>query len=158
MRYCVGASHWRVDGPKPKETTNNMEGYIREWYRQQLWLATDERVTILGHPWYNGRGLWYEDFNLIPRSMNMEIAAAIRDNKKFVECNSGFLTSDKMTEKFRVQYIEFLRELFEMGIRITYGSDSHHQYGDKHLIIEKYLSEVGFKEGDFSTLTEEDLW
>ena len=30
-----------------------------EWYRQQLWLACDERTTILGHPWYHPYRLWY---------------------------------------------------------------------------------------------------
>ena len=82
VRYAVGASHWRVDGPKAKENSDNVDGCIKEWYRQQLWLALDERVTILGHPWYNGKGLWYEDFSMIPRSMNMEIAAALLENKK----------------------------------------------------------------------------
>ena len=41
-----------------------------------MWLAEDERVTILGHPWYNGHGFWGEDLSVIPRSMQMELAAA----------------------------------------------------------------------------------
>ena len=53
---------------------------------------------------------------------------------------------------------EFIRELFEMGIPVTYGSDSHHEYGEKQEIMEEYLRKVGFKPGDFSELKEEDLW
>ena len=57
-----------------------------------------------------------------------------------------------------MQYLEFIRELFEMGIPVTFGSDSHKDYAPRHLDVEKLLSSVGFKPGDFSELTEEDLW
>ena len=63
-----------------------------------------------------------------------------------------------MNDKYRMQYLEFLRELFEMGIPVTFGSDAHHEYGEKHEIIEEYLKKVGFRPGDFSELKEEDLW
>ena len=156
VRYAVGAAHWRIDKKRTDEMAYNLEECIREWYRQQMYLACDERVTILGHPWYNGRALWYEDFSVIPRSMNMDIAAAVKENGKYVECNSHFFGS-KTAEKFKRQYAEFLRELFEMGIPVTYGSDSHHEYKDKS-IVEKYLSYAGFKDGDLSQLSEEMFW
>lgn len=158
VRYAIGASHWRVDVPGAKGLPVDLDAAIREWYRQQLWLACDERVTILGHPWYNGKGIWYEDFNLIPKSMNSDIAAALKENGKYVECNSHFFRAEKATEKFRRQYAEFLRELFEMGIPVTYGSDAHKTYADAHIVTEKYLSEVGFKEGDIVHISDEDLW
>ena len=158
VRYAIGASHWRVDTPFTEDRPSDKYTVMKEGYRQQLWLAQDERVTILGHPWYNGKGLWYDDFSAIPHSMNMDIAHALKENHKYVECNSGFLLSEKTTEKFRAQYAEFMRELFEMGIPVTFGSDSHHQYEPKIDELEKLLRKVGFKDGDFSELKEEDLW
>ena len=123
-----------------------------------MWLACDERVTILGHPWYMGMGLWYEDFSVIPHSMNMDIAAALKENGKYAECNSHFFFSEKPSEKFRHQYAEFLRELFEMGVRITYGSDSHSNYGSGRTKVSGYLEKAGFRDGDISDLSENDLW
>ena len=158
IRYAVGAAHGRIDVPFAKSLPVDIDALIREWYRQQLWLACDERVTILGHPWYNGKAVWYEDFSVIPRSMNMDIAHALKENKKYVECNEGVLCSPKASEKFRMQYAEFFRELFEMGIPVTYGSDSHKEYAVKRDEMEKILAKVGFKPGDFSEIKEEDFW
>ena len=158
VRYAIGASHWRVDVPKEQRSTTDREAYIKEWYRQQMWLACDERVTILGHPWYHGKGIWYEDFAVIPHSMNMDIAAALKENGKYVECNSHFFHTAMATEKFRHQYAEFLRELFEMGIPVTYGSDAHKSYGDARGQVEKYLAAAGFVDGDFAELADKDLW
>lgn len=150
VSYAIGASHWRVDCPYAKTLKSDVDTVIREWYRQQMWLACDERVTILGHPWYHGKGIWYDDFSVIPHSMNLDIGYALKENNKYVECNSGVILSDKTSEKFRKQYAEFLRELFEMGVKITYGSDSHNTYLVKLYEMEKLLKEAGFKEGDFS--------
>ncbi|MBE7063066.1 MAG: PHP domain-containing protein [Ruminococcaceae bacterium] len=158
VRYAIGAAHWRVDVPFAKGLPVDIDAMIKEWYRQQLWLACDERVTILGHPWYNGKAVWYDDFSIIPRSMNMDIAYALKENKKYVECNEGVLCSQKASEKFRRQYAEFIRELFEMGIPVTYGSDSHKEYACRHIEMEKILADVGFKKGDFSEIKEKDFW
>ncbi len=158
LRYAVGATHWRLDLPKAIFLPVDKDAMIKEWYRQQLWLACDERVTILGHPWYNGQGVWYDDFSAIPRSMNMEIASALKENKKYVEFNGGVLSDKKMSDKCRRQYTEFIRELFEMGIPVTYGSDSHNEYAIDIADTEKLLAEAGFKEGDISEVKEEDLW
>lgn len=158
VRYAIGGTHWRVDVPYARSLAPDLDTMIKEWYRMQMWLATDERVTVLGHPWYNCDAVWYDDFSVIPHSMNMDIAAALKENKKYVECNAGFLFSPKVTDKFRRQYAEFLRELFEMGIPVTYGSDSHNTYSTMHFEIEKLLSGVGFVDGDISGISESDLW
>lgn len=158
VRYAIGAAHWRLDVPFAKDLQPDLNACLKDWYRQQMWLACDERVTILGHPWYHGSGIWYEDFSLIPRSMNEDIAAAVKENGKYVECNSVFFISPKTTEKFRHQYSEFLRELFEMNIPITYGSDAHSKYRDSRAAVEKYLRSAGFVEGDISELSEKDFW
>lgn len=157
LQYAIGAAHWRLD-PADAGDPHDLKDSINEWYRLQLWLAADERVTILGHPWWNSKGLWYEDFSVIPHTMHMDIAALLKENGKYVECNSHFFRSTHATEKFRHQYAEFLRELFEMGIPVTYGSDSHSAYGDDHLNTEKYLMAAGFKDGDIAELSDESLW
>ena len=157
VRYAIGAAHWRVDVPNAKALPANFDEMLREWYRQQMWLANDPRVTVLGHPWWNGSGIWYEDFSVIPRSMHMDIAESLKKNGKYVEYNTGSLFGTT-SEKFRYQYAEFIRELFEMGIPVTYGSDSHKEYIAKHLDAERVLEAVGFREGDFSEIREEDLW
>lgn len=158
VRYAIGAAHWRVDVPGARALPVDLDASIREWYRQQMWLACDDRVTILGHPWYHGKAVWYDDFSVIPHSMNMDIASALKENGKFVECNSHFFWDKRSTEKFRHQYAEFLRELFEMGIPVTYGSDSHNGYEDYRPFVEKYLAAAGFCDGDISELSEKDLW
>ena len=158
VRYAIGAAHWRVDIPKRLRTPFDFDATVKEWYRQQMWLANDERVTILGHPWYIGNGAWYEDFSVIPHSMNMDIAAALKENGKYVECNSHFFHAAKATEKFRNQYAEFLRELFEMGIPVTYGSDAHNAYNDGRASVEKYLAAAGFVDGDIAEVKEEHFW
>ena len=158
VRYAIGASHWRVDVPFAKQLAPDRDACIKEWFRQQLYMACDERVTILGHPWYNGKGLWYEDFSLIPHSMITELAAALKENGKYAECNSHFTRSVYASEKYRHQYAQFLREWFEMGIPITYGSDCHNNYTDMRSDVWKYLSAAGFKEGDIVELPETAFW
>ena len=158
VRYAIGASHWRVDVAGGRYLKEELNACMKEWHRQQMWLANDERVTVLGHPWYSGTGLWYEDFSIIPASMKNELAAALLENKKYLECNSHFFKSERTSERFKRQYAEFLRELFEMGIPITYGSDSHNAYNPVHTYSEKYLAEVGFVDEDISEIRECDLW
>lgn len=155
VRYAIGASHWRTDD----SVSDELNSLIKEWYRQQLWLAQDARVTVLGHPWYHSKGIWYQDFSIIPKSIHEEIGTALKEKGKYVECNAGVLLSNKASEKFRYQYAEFLRSYFEMGIPITYGSDAHKGYERaRHIEMEPYLIAAGFKEGDFHEINEKDLW
>ncbi|MBE6919636.1 MAG: PHP domain-containing protein [Ruminococcaceae bacterium] len=158
IRYAVGASHWRVDLPHARKMPLERDTIIREWYRQQMWLACDERVTILGHPWYIGEGLWYDDFSVIPASMNRDIAAAVKEHGKYVECSEGMLCDPLTSERFRHQYAEFLRELFEMGIPVTYGSDSHSVFAPDAEKAAAYLEAAGFRDGDIGEVKESDLW
>ena len=157
VQYVIGAAHWRVD-VADRAMPCELPVLIKDWYRQQLWLTCDDRVTVLGHPWYNGAGRWYEDFSVIPRSMNEEIGAALLQYGKYVEYNTEVICSPKASEKFRYQYAEFMREYFERGIKITLGSDSHNEYRDHSEEIEKYLVAAGFRDGDFSEISDDDLW
>lgn len=161
IQYAVGASHWRVDVPD-MDLKDSAEAQIREWHRQQMYLACDERVTILGHPWACN-DTWFEDFSIVPASMHDELAAALLENGKYAECNVGMFTArDTSKGNFRHQYAEFLRFLFEKGIPITYGSDCHGKpdpiYPDERMNAWKYLEAAGFKDGDFSELSDDKLW
>ena len=157
VQYAIGAAHWRVDKPNRNLLPLDLEPNIREWHRQQMWLACDERVTILGHPWYHGKHLWYEDFSVIPASMHQELGAALKENHKYAECNGDFFRP-VFNERFRRQYAEFLRFLFEMGVPITYGSDAHNVYPAYQEMAEPELAAVGFVNGDISEVRQEDLW
>ena len=157
VRYAIGAAHLRIDTAKAIRDTS-VEAEIRDWYRQQMFLACDERVTILGHPWYSYKELWYDDFSIIPHSMNLDIGAALKENGKYVECNVDFFCRDNTSERFKCKYAEFMRELFEMGIPVTYGSDSHNVYNTQSARAEEYLRAAGFRDGDISEVAECDLW
>ena len=48
------------------------EAFIAEWHRYNMYIATDPRVDILGHPWWFDKlafATWYFDINVIPVSM-----------------------------------------------------------------------------------------
>ena len=157
VRYAVGASHWRIDTIGTDEGDGDADSLMRELFRQQMWIAQDDRVTILGHPWYHGNAAWYADVSISPRSMNEELAAALKENGKLVEYNRGMILVPYASERFKHQYTEFIRFLFEYGIRVTYGSDAHSVYPDAEG-LDPYLKAAGFKEGDFSELEKSDLW
>ena len=158
VKYAIGAAHWRLDIQDSTAPHDDLEENIREWYRQQMWLACDERVTILGHPWFHGKGIWYEDFSVIPKSMKSDIAAVLKENKKYVELNAHFYRDPKATEKFKTQYSEYIREMFEMGIPVTYGSDLHSDYRDERELANGYLIAAGFKDGDIGEVCESDFF
>lgn len=159
VRYAIGAAHWRVDVAPEERAETDLQTCIREWHRQQMFLATDSRVTVLGHPWWrHGKGLWNEDFSLIPRSMHEELAAALKENGKYAECNVAMVRASVRGEKFVRQYAEFLRLLFEAGVPITYGSDAHGVYHDRRAEVSDALLAAGFADGDISEIAEKDLW
>ena len=84
--------------------------------------------------------------------------ANLKENGKYAECNAHFFCSTRTTEKFRHQYAEYLREMHEMGIPITFGSDSHNAYEDTYLRAEEYLIRAGFRDGDIVEIREESFW
>ena len=137
---------------------------IREWHRQQMYIATDPRVDILAHPWWfpgikewqdsEGRYFdkpWFGDFDIIPRSMHNELAAALKENDVCIEANLSMICGNSYPENFYRKYNEYLRYMFEEGVKLVFGSDVHKPpYGDYRESVEKALSVVGFKSEDFS--------
>ena len=98
IQYAVGASHWRVDVPD-MNLKDSDEAQIREWHRQQMYLACDDRVTILGHPWACN-DTWIKDFSIVPASMHDELAAALLENGKYVEDDGCGIPPERMSHLF----------------------------------------------------------
>lgn len=160
FHYAVGAAHWVLNVPYEQDTV------IREWHRQQMALACDSRIDILGHPWWfwgenhiwidsNDRYLdkpWFSDFTVIPRSMHNELAAALKENNVCIEANAKMILGDRYPEGFYRKYAEYLRYMFEQGVPMTFGSDSHGPlYPDLREKVEAVLKQVGFQSGDFTS-------
>lgn len=156
VQYAVAAAHWRTDCPSPDE--KDKASCIKDWHSQQMYLACDERTTILAHPYYHGHFIWYDDFSAFPHSMHEELAAALKEHGKLVEMNINMICHPYNTEAFRHSYAEFMRFLFEYGVRITFGSDCHNEYTYASEELIPYLTAVGFRDGDFSELAPSDLW
>jgi len=159
IQYAVGAAHWVLNVPYESDKV------IREWHRQQMFLASDPRVDILGHPWWfwgendiwldaEGRYLgdpWFGNFDVIPRSMHDELAAALKQNNVCIEANAKMILGNRYSESFHRKYSEYLRYMFEKGVPITFGSDSHGPlYLDLRCKVETIMGMAGFKPGDFS--------
>lgn len=156
VQYAVAAAHGYIDTPAPD--VHSIKDCVDAWYRMHMYLASDERTTILGHPYYHGLHLWYDDFSVVPYSAHEELAAALKEKNKLLEMNVDMIVNNIATERFKRQYAEYMRFMFESGVRITYGSDAHNKYPDKRDELSPYLAAVGFKEGDFSELQPSDLW
>lgn len=168
VEYVICAAHYIFNGPEDRQSL------IRSWHEQQMVCATDSRVDIVGHPWCmpfrasldenfypvtdaNGMATgepWFDDFHVIPGSMHDEFATALLENGKCAELNMSFYNNPAFTEKFKYQYMEYIRMLFEKGVPITTGTDFHGDPGCRYEGYqegsEKYLKSVGFTEKDFA--------
>lgn len=149
--YVVGAAHWVL---APCKTVCDA---IADFHRQQMMLANDPRVDIVGHPFCisgkytddEGNVTAFDDFGLVPREMIEEFFDALLKSGKCMEVNRCFMVN--RTEEFTRGYMRFVREAFERGIPITYGSDNHGPgYPDNQALVEKCLGEAGFKPEDLS--------
>lgn len=160
VEYVIAAAHVVFNTPIEPEAL------IRHWHAQQMMCATDSRVDVVGHPWQaiwspeihremleTGRvteRAWFGDFKIIPQSMHDEFAAALIENGKCAELNMYVFCTDMFSDKFKCQYAEYIRMLFEKGVSITTGSDFHDSYDDVQELCAKYLAPVGFTAKDFS--------
>jgi len=152
VEYTVCAVHWTMNVPREQKCI------IRDYHRQQMYLATDSRVDIIGHPWWipfsfqsDGCETRFTDFSVIPKGMIDEFAAAMKENNKVMEYNLlSFAQSDQFPERFCKQYAEFTRDMFERGVPISIGSDEHGpEYCDYRESAKSFLEPVGFSASDF---------
>ncbi|NLX58150.1 MAG: hypothetical protein GXY74_03570 [Phycisphaerae bacterium] len=155
IQYVIAGTHW------PLGAEMKPEAMVRDYHRQNMFLAEHPSVTIIAHPWWwrdkytkaNGEMVpfpWLADFSIVPQSMHDEFAAAARENGKIVEANASIVFSDKGGDRWRRQYGEYLALLRETGCTFSTGSDSHgadytrwpEEFGD-------HLASLGFTEEDF---------
>jgi len=157
IEYVVGGTHWPLYVPFERERI------IRDYHRQNIFLAAHPLVDVVAHPWWwMGRWQdadgtyrsepWLDDFKHVPDSMHDEFAAVAKEHGTVVEINiTAMLLNRRYTERFRRQYVEYLAELKSRGVTLCAGSDCH----DAHYEIDldaasAMLEDVGIKD--------EELW
>ena len=155
IRYVIAGAHW------PLGTRMNRMDIVRDYHRQNMFLAQHPKVTVIAHPWWWRTKFmtrcvvpvtfrWLEDFSIIPQSMHDEFSAAVREHDKLVEINASNLLTENYSEQWHDQYLEYLVRLKEDGCRFATGSDSHAaDYAAPQPILE-ILEKAGF--------TQDDLW
>ena len=158
IEYVVAGVHWSF-GPCPTPAD-----VIKSYFQQYLYLIQHPLVDIVAHPWWwedpawlDAQGKytsfpWFDDFDIVPRSMHEEFAAAAREHKVAVEINpDATFLFEKYGRRFQSQYIEYLHLLAELGVRFSIGSDQHENgYLPRLREYERYMDQLG--------LRSEDLW
>jgi histidinol phosphatase-like PHP family hydrolase len=154
IEYVVGGTHWPMYVPMEREAV------IRDYHRQNLFLATHPLVDIVAHPWWwmghwkDDKGdypaePWFDDFSAIPKSMHEEFAAAAVEHNTAVEINiSANLLNPHYPGHFASQYLEYLAELKSRGVSLSIGSDCHSEhYEIDFATVEGMLDSVGITDG-----------
>lgn len=155
IEYVIGGTHWPLYVPWEREAL------IRDYHRQNMFLASHPMITIVAHPWwfhvkYWGKYVdrfepWFSDFRVIPQSMHQEFAEAVVKNKKIVEINlHAIILHPAYPDNFKRQYLEYLAFLKSKGVRFAIGSDSHQSYDIDFNKAAEMISSIG--------ITEQDLW
>ena len=154
VEFVVGGTHWPLYVPFERQAI------IRDYHRQNMFLATHPLVDIVAHPWWwmghwqDSTGMypaepWFDDFGAIPQSMHDEFAAAAVEHGAAVEINlSAMLQSPHYPKRFVPQYLEYLAQLKSRGVPLCVGSDCH----DEHYHIDfaaaaRMLESVGIRDG-----------
>jgi len=131
IEYVVGGTHWPLYVPFERQAI------IRDYHRQNMFLATHPLVTIVAHPWWwmghwqDSRGNypaepWFDDFGVIPQTMHDEFAAAAIEHGKAVEINiSANLLHPGYPKHFAGQYLDYLAGLKARGVPLSVASDCH---------------------------------
>jgi len=153
IEYVVGGTHW------PMYVEIEREAVIRDYHRQNMFLATHPLVDIVAHPWWWMKywqapdGMyrtdpWFDDFRRIPQTMHDEFAAAAIQHGTVVEINlEAMLLNRQYTEQFRRQYVDYLAYLQSRGVILTAGSDCHDAlYQMDFETGERMLASVGIRD------------
>lgn len=131
IEFVVGGTHW------PMYIEREREAVIRDYHRQNMFLATHPLVDIVAHPWwwmghwmeengdYNSEP-WLDNFGVIPQSMHREFAAAAIEHETVVEINiAAMLLNPHYPKAFAPRYLEYLADLQSRGVKLSIGSDCH---------------------------------
>ncbi|MEW6357267.1 MAG: hypothetical protein AB1696_13135 [Planctomycetota bacterium] len=131
VEYVIGGTHWPMYVPMEREAV------IRDYHRQNMFLAAHPLVDIVAHPWWwhghwqdaQGRFSaepWFDDFARIPKSFHDEFAAAAIQHDAIIEINiEAILLNPHYPARFKDQYMEYLTEMKLRGARLCVGSDCH---------------------------------
>jgi histidinol phosphatase-like PHP family hydrolase len=157
IEYVVGGAHWPIYVAVERETV------IRDYHRQNMFLAAHPLVDIVAHPWWwmkhwqDPDGMyrtdpWFDDFRKVPLSMHDEFAASAVQHGAIVEINlDAILLNRQYPAPFKRQYLDYLAYLKSRGVGLTVGSDCHApQYTIDFEAADRMLSTVGIRD--------EDLW
>lgn len=155
VEYVVAGTHWPMYVPMAREAV------IRDYHRQNMFLATHPLVTIVAHPWWwmghwqaEDRSYpaepWFDDFRAIPASMHDEFAAAALQHGKVVEINlCAQLLHPGYPERYKAQYLDYLAMLKARGVPLSIGSDCHNpRYDIDFPRAEAMLATVEITDGD----------
>lgn len=155
IEYVVAGTHW------PLYCEVQRDAIIRDYHRQNIYLAAHPLVDIVAHPWWwmghwrddDGRYTtdpWLDDFGKIPLSMHDEFAAALIQHSTAAEVNiSANLLNPGYPDTFPLQYLEYLAGLKERGVMLTLGSDCHSpRYEIAFERAEALLATVGITDAD----------
>ena len=156
VEYVVAGTHWPLYVPFERKAV------IRDYHRQNMFLAQHPMVDIVAHPWWwmghwkNDDGSftaepWFDDFGCIPQSIHAEFAAALVEHGTRAEANiSANLLNPNYPERFKCQYAEYLAGLKAAGVQLSVGSDCHDaDYAIDFGTAANMLSAVGFRDEDF---------
>ncbi|HRU07194.1 MAG TPA: PHP domain-containing protein [Candidatus Brocadiia bacterium] len=157
VEYVIGGAHWPMYVPIEREAL------IRDYHRQNMFLAAHPLVDIVAHPWWwHGHWKdaddrfttepWLADFGRIPRSLHDEFASSAIQHGALVEINAGaMLLTRRYPEAFKRRYLDYLAYLKERGVRLCFGSDWHSAQYDVDIVrASEMLDSVG--------ITDADMW
>jgi len=158
IEYVIGGTHW------PLYIEYERENIIKDYHRQNMFLAEDPLIDIIAHPWwwmgkweengmYNEKP-WFDNFKVIPKSMHQEFISEVKKNNKIVEINlAAMLLNPKYPLKWKYQYLEYIAEMYEKGVILSIGSDCHDaEYNIDFDTSEKFLEWAGIKEEKLFTI------
>lgn len=164
VEFVVGGTHWPMYVPLEREAV------IRDYHRQNLFLAAHPLVDVVAHPWWwmgkwqdaDGRyrtDPWLDDFSKIPASMHDEFAGAVREHQTVVEINlEAMLLTGCYVEAFKRQYLDYLAGLKARGALLCVGSDCHDaDYHSDFATAAGMLESVGIAESDLWRLAPRSL-
>lgn len=156
IEYVIGGTHWPMYVPLERHAV------IRDFHRQNMFLATHPLVDIVAHPWWWHGGWedanhdlsaepWFDDFTCIPESMHEEFAAAAIEHGKKIEVNqNAILLNPHYPERFKLQYLAYLANLKDRGAELSMGSDCHApHYTVGFERSARMLETAGFREEDY---------
>ncbi|MHC4984077.1 MAG: hypothetical protein ACYTF6_13030, partial [Planctomycetota bacterium] len=153
IEYVVGGTHWA------RGIALERKAIIDNFQRQNMYLATHPLIDIVAHPWWwhghfqDERGRfndlpWFDDFKVVPQSFHDEFAAALTENKKATEINPATVLNGHYPPRWREQYLEYLAELVQRGVKFSIGSDCHRRpYANRLAEVEPLLDRIGLREG-----------